>query len=51
MDMTPSDLMLIFDGFKEVNAAFLEIAAAVGFSGEMIKGVISESFRGLSTPL
>ena len=39
MDMTPGDLELLWEQFREVNAAFFKIAGALGF------GRVLEAFR------
>ncbi len=44
MDMTPSDLQGIWEGFKEVNASFLSMAAQVGLDDlpGMLKNILQE---------
>lgn len=42
MDMAPSELMQVWDVFKEVNAAFLEIAKAVGLE-DIVKQATGEA--------
>jgi hypothetical protein len=43
LDMTPSDLKTIWDGFREVNVAFLDMAALVGIDD--LPGLLKESLQ------
>lgn len=46
LDMTPTDLQTLFEGFKEVNAAFLDIAGRLGLDGlpEVLRENLQEQF-------
>ena len=46
MDLAPSEVMLVWDIFKEVNADFLELAKAAGLE-DLVKTAIGEAKAGI----
>jgi len=53
IEMGLSDIMKTWDGFKEVNAAFLELIGRLGITktlGDLIKKHLDNAFAGLSNP-
>ena len=53
-DMTPSELEIVWEGFREVNASFLDVAANLGFKADLLqdltKSILLEQLTG-SSPL
>ena len=52
MDMTPTDLQILWDGFREVNSAFLDLAALVGLDDlpGMLRNSLQSQFALSSVP-
>lgn len=52
LDMTPTDVQTLWEGFREVNAAFLDMAAQVGLDDlpGILKSSLQEQFATLSLP-